>query len=90
MGIDILTQMLPRKINKYIEFLVNIAVFIMNAAFFYLSLKFSINSRLKPTAVLGISSIYVNFSLVFGFGLIFIYSILESIKSYKKLKMKGE
>ena len=64
MGIDILTQMLPRKVNKYIG--------------------------LKPTAVLGISSIYVNFSLVFGFGLIFIYSVLESIKSYKKLKMKGE
>ena len=90
MGIDILTEMLPNKISKYIEFLVNIIVVIMNAAFFYLSFKFSINSRLKPTAVLGISSIYVNFSLVIGFGLIFIYSTFESIKSYKKLKMKGE
>ncbi|MGL4866324.1 MAG: TRAP transporter small permease [Cetobacterium sp.] len=96
MGIDILTQLLPEKYQEIIGFIVNFIMVIINGTFFYLSIKFSIASRLKPTAVLGISSLYVNLSLVFGFGFIFLYSILETIESSKKIlfqnneKVKGE
>lgn len=91
MGIDILTQTLPKKFKNYVELLINIIVMLMNGAFFCLSLKFTIISRVKPTAVLGISSMYVNSSLIIGFGLIFIYSILEILKNIKTiLGKKGD
>lgn len=86
MGIDILTQLLKGKIKLYIELLINIIVMAMNGVFAYLSVIFSYSSRLKPTAVLGISSIYVNFSLAVGFSLIFLYSIIEIIKTIKTIK----
>ena len=90
-GIDILTQTLPKKFKNYVELLINIIVMLMNGAFFCLSLKFTIISRVKPTAVLGISSMYVNSSLIIGFGLIFIYSILEILKNIKTiLGKKGD
>ena len=82
MGIDILTQSLPEKFK---------IVMLMNGTFFCLSLKFTIISRVKPTAVLGISSMYVNSSLIIGFGLIFVYSILEIFKNIKTiLGKKGD
>ncbi|WP_300453069.1 TRAP transporter small permease [Fusobacterium sp.] len=91
MGIDILVQVLPDKYKNYVSFLINIIVIIMTGAFFALSLKFAIISRLKPTAVLGISSIYVNFSLVIGFGLMFIYAVIAIINDIKTiLKVKGD
>lgn len=83
MGIDILVQTLPSKYKFFIEIMVNILVAIITGTIFYLSIKFTYISRIKPTAVLGISSIYVNSSLIFGFGLIFIYSIIEIIKIFK-------
>ncbi|MEG0068287.1 TRAP transporter small permease [Cetobacterium sp.] len=88
MGIDILTQLLPNKFQNYITLIVNIIMVVLNGAFSYLSIKFSIASRMKPTAVLGISSSYVNLSLVFGFGFIFIYSSIETIKSFNKIFSK--
>lgn len=91
MGIDILTQSLPEKFKIYVELLINIIVMLMNGTFFCLSLKFTIISRVKPTAVLGISSMYVNSSLIIGFGLIFVYSILEIFKNIKTiLGKKGD
>ncbi len=96
MGIDILTQLLPEKYQEWIKLVVNTIMVVINGTFAYLSIKFSIASRMKPTAVLGISSLYVNLSLVLGFGLIFIYSIsatlesLQNIKSTKSQKIVGE
>lgn len=91
MGIDILVQVLPNKYKNYISFFINFIVIIMTGVFFILSLKFAIISRLKPTAVLGISSIYVNFSLVIGFGLMFIYAVIAFINDIKIiLRIKGD
>lgn len=87
MGIDILVQLAPIKYKKVIELLVGILVAIITGTIFYLSIKFTYISRIKPTAVLGISSVYVNSSLIVGFGLVFIYSLGEIIKLIRK---KGE
>lgn len=90
MGIDILTQVFKNRTKLYIEFLISFIVMIMNAAFAYLSFTFALSARLKPTAVLGISSIYVNFSLVIGFFLIFFYSLIDVYKKIKKIGREGE
>lgn len=90
MGIDILTQLLSKKIKNIIEIFINFIVMILNATFAYLSIIFSFNAYQKPTAVLGISSIYVNFSLVVGFLLIFIYSLMNIYEVLKELKKGGK
>lgn len=64
--------------------MVGILVAIITGTIFYLSVKFTYISRIKPTAVLGISSVYVNSSLIVGFGLIFIYSLVEIVKLIRK------
>lgn len=84
MGIDILVQIMPLKYRKIVELFVNIIVAMITGTAFYLSLKFTYISRIKPTAVLGISSAYVNSALIVGFGLIFIYTIIEILKIFKK------
>lgn len=89
MGIDIFTQLLPIKYKNGILFIMNFLVCLIAMTFLYLSFKFSWVSRMKPTAVLGISSIYVNFSLVISFGLVVIYSFRDIWLSVKKLGGKG-
>lgn len=84
MGIDILVQTMPVKYRGIIALIVNLLVAIITGTITFLSVKFTYISRIKPTAVLGISSVYVNASLIIGFGLIFIYSIVEIIKIFKK------
>lgn len=84
MGIDILVQTMPVKYRGFIALIVNLLVAIITGTITFLSVKFTYISRIKPTAVLGISSVYVNASLIIGFGLIFIYSIVEIIKIFKK------
>lgn len=90
MGIDILTQVLKNKVKFYIELIISLIVMIINATFTYLSFTFTLAARMKPTAVLGISSIYVNFSLAMGFFLIFFYSLVDSYEKIKKITRKGE
>lgn len=89
MGIDILTQVFKNKTKIYIELLISLIVMTMNAAFAYLSFTFALAARLKPTAVLGISSIYVNFSLVIGFFLIFFYSAIDVYRKVKEIRKEG-
>lgn len=84
MGIDILVYLFPEKIQNKLTICINIIVSFIMGIIFYLSIIFTINARLKPTPVLGISSVYENASLIFGFGLIFIYSINNLFKAFKK------
>lgn len=88
MGIDILTHLFPKSMKKYLELFINIVVSIIIGVIFYLSVTFSIGARFKPTPVLGISSLYENASLIVGFGLIFIYSVNNLIKSIKTIAGK--
>lgn len=90
MGIDIITQLFDEKISVFIEILINFIVMILNGSFTYLSIIFSLSAYKKPTAVLGISSIYVNFSLVICFFLIFIYSLINICENLKKIKEGGK
>lgn len=87
MGIDMLTQMLPHKIRKGLEIFINALLVIINGVLFYLGVLFTFHSRMKPTAVTGISSSFVNGALVVGFGLITYHAVvflIESIKTFRE------
>lgn len=93
MGIDMLTQMMPYKIRKILEIFINILLVIINAVLFYLGTLFTFYSRIKPTAVTGLSSSFVNGALVVGFGLITFHAVeflVDSIKSFKSFNSEKE
>ncbi len=74
-GIDVLVNKTPVKIQKVIRTLVDILLLVINGYIFYMSVIFTKISYVKPTAVLGVSSAVVNSALVFGFGLMTLHTI---------------
>lgn len=86
-GVDMLVQLFPKKLQKIFMILVNIFITILTGVLFYLSIIFTKYSISKPTSVLGISSAYVNSALIVGFGLILIHSVgftLNAVKNINK------
>lgn len=89
LGVDILVNKLPGLPRKMVKLAVNIILVVINGVLFYLSCKFVSLSYIKPTAVLGVSSAWVSSSLIVGFGLTTLYSIMHLIAFVKKIR-KGE
>ena len=85
-GIDFLVTKTSEKVQKTIKCIVNIALLIINGYIFYLSVIFTKISAIKTTAVLGISSAFVNSALVVGFGLITMHTIRFIIHDFKDNK----
>ncbi|SDK01845.1 TRAP transporter small permease [Natronincola ferrireducens] len=82
-GIDFLIKLVPEKIQDLINLVVHSLLIIINGYIAYLSIIFIRASYIKPTAVLGISSAYVSSSLLVGFGLMTMYSIIFFMRDLK-------
>ncbi|NME35852.1 MULTISPECIES: TRAP transporter small permease [Fusobacterium] len=89
-GVDMLVQLLPKKMQRIFMVLVNIFVTVLTGVLFYLSIIFTKYSVSKPTSVLGISSAYVNSALIVGFGLILFHSIGFTIKAIRDINKEGD
>ncbi|MDD6616836.1 MAG: TRAP transporter small permease [Lachnospiraceae bacterium] len=89
LGVDILVNKMPGPLRKTVKLLVNMILVVINGVIFYLSCKFVSLSYIKPTAVLGVSSAWVSSSLIVGFGLTTLYSVMHLITCIRKLS-KGE
>ena len=74
-GIDFLIKKGSLRFQKLTQLVVDVMLLIINGYILYLSLVFTKASAIKPTAVLGISSVVVNGALVVGFGLMTIHAI---------------
>lgn len=83
-GIDMLVLKTPPKVQRVIKYLVNLILLLINGYIFYMSIIFTKISSIKPTAVLGISSAFVNSALIFGFGLITFHTIRFIIEDFSK------
>ena len=82
LGIDILITKGTPLTQDIVKTIVNIILLIINMYIFYLSIIFTNASKIKPTAVLGVSSMYVNSALVVGFALLTFHSIRFFIKDF--------
>ncbi len=85
MGIDVLINKAPAKIEQAIRFIVKLILLVLNGYIFYMAIVFTNIAWLKPTAVLGISSAAVNSALIVGFGLITLHTlrfIYQDIDNY--------
>ena len=93
LGIDFLTKRGSQRTQTKVKFVVDMMLLMITGYIFYLSVIFTRVSSIKPTAVLGISSAYVNSALMFGFGLMIIQTIfflIQDLKDIKMLNYRGE
>lgn len=89
-GVDFILTKLPKDIQKSVNIFVDIILIAINGYLTYLSIIYVSNSYLKPTAVLGISSVWISSSLVISLFLMTIYSVIFLIKTIKgKEKILG-
>ena len=89
LGVDLVIKKLPKGPRAIVKILVDILLILINGYILYLSVKFVSTSYQKPTAVLAISSAWVSSSLIVGFGLTTIYSVMDLVKDVRKT-LKGE
>ncbi len=84
-GIDMISQIGPRKFRTFIAVIINFLMLIINGYIVYLSILFINANKLKKTPVLDIPALYVNSALTFGFSLMTIYALGFLYKDVKKL-----
>jgi TRAP-type C4-dicarboxylate transport system permease small subunit len=68
-GIDLLITKTPPMVQKIVKIGVDLSLLVINGFVFYLAMQFAVISSIKPTPVLGVSSLVFSSALVFGFGL---------------------
>ncbi len=73
-GVEVLTQALPKRGKRFLELIVYTLLFVLNAALLYLSYNYVIGSN-KITAALEVSYVYINSALVVSFGLMTFHSL---------------
>lgn len=89
-GVDILVDKLPYKTARIITIITDAIIVFLNGYITYLSVRFIYSSRIKTMPILKISSVYLNFALFLGFGLMFIYSVSNLVKSIKNVNAPRE
>lgn len=89
-GVDILVEKLPAGARNVVRLLVQLVLLFTNAYLLYLSIVFVGLSYIKPTAVLGVSSAWVSSSLIVGFGLMTLYSVMHLITCIRGMAGKTE
>ena len=90
LGVDILVEKLPAGARNVVRLLVQLVRLFTNAYLLYLSIVFVGLSYIKPTAVLGVSSAWVSSSLIVGFGLMTLYSLMHLITCIRGMAGKTE
>lgn len=88
-GVDFLVDKLSVKYRGIVKTIVNVILTIVNGYLSYLSIIYLSNSYVKPTPVLGISSVYISSALSVSFMLMTIYSIIFLYKDITKKDRKG-
>ncbi len=78
-GVDLLVDKLPAAARKVVHFITDLIILVLNGYITYLSVLFVHSSRIKTMPILKISSVPLNLSLTFGFGLMAIYSLMHCI-----------
>ncbi|ADQ13963.1 TRAP transporter small permease [Halanaerobium hydrogeniformans] len=94
-GIDLLTRIVPKKLKELSKMLINFFMVLINGYIAYLSVIFVLESVGRPTPVLGISSAFVNASLLVSFSLMtfhaahfFIKNLLIFLSDEKEKKLR--
>ena len=85
-GINIIVNLLPEKLQFVIEFLIDLFVLALDIIIFILSVRLCISSWGKITPIIGLSYTFVNASISIGFLLLIVYTALRLFEKIKRIK----
>lgn len=88
-GVDILVNKMPLKIQNAIRVLTDVFLAFLNGYMFYLSIIYVNRSYRKPTPILGVSSAWISVSLCIAFIDMAIWSVIFVIKDIRGIKKNG-
>ncbi|MDD4573092.1 MAG: TRAP transporter small permease [Sphaerochaeta sp.] len=90
-GVDMLVNMCPPTMKKIITIVVDSILLLINGYITYIAVIYLSLSYKKPTPVLNISTAYISSSILVGFSLMTLYSIVFLIRDCKAPKeLQGE
>ncbi len=89
-GVDLLVDRLPLTARKVVHLITDLIILTLNGYITYLSVLFVNSSRIKTMPILKISSVPLNLSLTFGFGLMAIYSLIHCVDDLRCWNKKKE
>ena len=84
LGVEILLKLLPKKGRAVLEFFTSLLLAVISGVMFYFSFKY-VSGSTKIIAALDMSYKYIYTSIVIAFSLATIYSIIFSVRSFKKI-----
>ncbi len=87
-GVDILVNMMPVMAQKIIAVLVDIILLVLNGYISYLTVLYIQTSYTKTTPVVQVSSAYISSSILVGFVIMTIYSVVFLYQDAKKMVTK--
>jgi len=82
LGIDLLVNKIPAGPQKVVKIIVQFILLVINAYILYLSIIYIGKTKAIATSVLGVSSAWVSLSLVVGFGLTTLYTLIHLIQMF--------
>lgn len=85
-GIDMVYNLFPKPVQKVLDILTDLTLIILNAGITYLGITLCINSAGKTSFILRIPYLFIDASIVIGFGLMTIYGITKLISRFKKIE----
>ena len=85
-GINIIVNLLPTKIQFVIEFLIDLFILTLEIIIFVLSIKLCISSWVKITPIIGLSYTFVNASITVGFLLLIVYTMMRLFEKIKRIQ----
>lgn len=85
-GINIIVNLLPTKIQFVIEFLIDLFILTLEIIIFVLSIKLCISSWVKITPIIGLSYTFVNASITVGFLLLIVYTVMRLFEKIKRIQ----
>ena len=86
-GINIIVNLLPEKLQFVIEFLIDLFVLALDIIIFILSVRLCISSWGKITPIIGLSYTFVNASISIGFLLLIVYTALRLFEKIKRIRL---
>ena len=83
LGIDLLVNKLPKAASRAVKLFVQCILLLINAYILYLSVVYVQHTYGIATSVLAVSSAWVSSSLIVGFGLTTIYSLMHLVQMFR-------
>lgn len=85
-GVDMVVKKFSSKIQHKINLVVYLILLVINASITLIAIQYLKVSARKPTPVLGISSAFISSSILVGFFLMTIYTIIFLVNDIKVIK----